>query len=129
MKEIFLSWGMLAVSVVCNALGVFIIKLRLNQLGPFPTDSLKVALGYSFLFIQSLVVIVGVAIFFLAPFIFAVALSRMEMTIAYPAQLGLNFLIVLLLAVLFLGEQLTAVKLLGIAAIFVGIVLLYRGNA
>ncbi len=118
---------MLIASVVFNALGVFIVKLRLNQLGALNLSSVKVVLSYVVTFIQAPAVVIGLVLFFVSPFLFAVALSRMEITVAFPVQLGLNFLLVLLLAVLFLGEHLTAVKLFGIAAIVLGIILLNRG--
>ena len=126
MKEWFASWGMLILSVIFNALGVFIIKLRLNELGVIKMDTLKTVFGYFFIMMKSPLVIVGLVLFFLAPFIFAIALSRMEIVVAYPAQIGLNFLILVLLAVVFLGEQITSVKVIGTVLVLAGVYVLNK---
>lgn len=122
----FLSWGMLILSVFFNAYGVFVIKLRLNEMGPFKWETFRAALGYFIFLLKSPLVVSGILLFFLAPFLFAIALSRMEIVVAYPAQIGLNFLILILLALIFLGEQLTFYKVAGIVLIFAGIYLLNK---
>jgi multidrug transporter EmrE-like cation transporter len=126
MKEFLLSWGVLVASVLMNAYGAFIIKLRLNELGAFQMTTLKNASIYFFdLFKTPLAFTAGV-LFAVSPFLFAIALSRMEITVAYPVQIGLNFVIVVLLALFFLGEQLTLIKCLGILFVFMGVFLLNR---
>jgi len=126
MKEWLLSWGMLVLSVIFNALGVFIIKLRLNEMGVIKVDSLKTVFSYFFIMMKAPLVVVGLILFFLAPFLFAIALSRMEIVVAYPAQIGLNFLILILLAVLFLGEQITFLKVIGTVLVLAGVYFLNK---
>ncbi len=126
MREMILSWGMLILSVVFNAYGVFVIKLKLNQLGAIKLDSLKVVLSYALEFFKSPLVVSGVALFFVSPFLFTIALSRMEIVVAYPVQIGLNFLFLILLAIIFLGEQLTLYKIIGIVFVFIGIYFLNK---
>jgi len=126
LREVFLSWGMLIVSVLFNALGVFIIKLKLNEYGAIPTETLKSILIAFWTLAKSPLVVFGLVLFFLSPFLFTIALSRMEITIAYPVQIALNFLILILLAVLFLNEQLTFQKSFGMLLIFVGIYFLNK---
>lgn len=128
MNELFLSWGMLVLSVAFNAVGAFVIKMRLNELGPMKMESIRSTVNYCLSVLQSPLVVFGVVIFFLAPFVFAVALSRMEISIAYPVQVGLNFIFVLLLALLFLGEQMTLLKIIGITAVLIGVVCLVKAN-
>jgi multidrug transporter EmrE-like cation transporter len=117
---------MLFLSVVCNAGGVFIVKKKLNEMGAIDMGSLKAFLGYLSAMGQSPLVIAGVGLFFIAPFLFAIALSRLDMTVAYPAQVGLNFLLLLLLAILFLGEAVTAHRLIGVALVLASICFLSR---
>lgn len=124
LKLYFLSWGMLILSVLFNALGVFVIKWRMNQVGAFQYESFLSTLSYFFLLIKPPIVFFSIVLFFIAPFLFAIALSHMEITIAYPVQISLNFLILLLLAVIFLGEKLTLMKGLGIFLILIGIIIL-----
>lgn len=126
MKEIMMSWGVLIVSVLFNAFGAFIVKAKLNELGPIKLDSFKGTAEYILLMIKDPIVFIGVVLFFLAPFLFAVALSRMDIIIAYPAQIGLNFLIVVLLAVFYLGETMNVSTIMGILLVLSGVMLLYR---
>ena len=111
-KEVFLGWGMLVLSVLFNVYGVFAVKMKLNELGPIKFDSFGGLMNYFSLAIRSGAVIAGVILFFAAPFLFAVALSRMEITVAYPVQIILSLIILSLLAVLFMGEHLTVNKII-----------------
>ena len=85
---------MLILSVIFNAYGVFLIKQRLNILGEIPLHSISIMINYILEFLKSPITIIGVVMFGLAPFFFAVAISRMEISIAYPVQVGLNFVII-----------------------------------
>jgi len=127
-KELILSWGMLVLSIFFNVYGVFVIKLKINKLGPIPLDTVSMGLNYFFVLLKSPLVISGVILFFIAPFLFAVALSRMEIAVAYPAQVGLNFLFLILLAVIFLGEEFTFYKILGIIFVLAGVYLLHKAS-
>lgn len=124
----FLSWGLLIISVLFNVFGAFVIKVRLNEMGPIKVDSIKILLN-SFLFlVKSPVVVVGLILFFAAPFLFAISLSRMEISIAYPVSVGLNFLILIILGFAVLGEQVTFYKMMGIICVGVGILFLYKSG-
>ena len=126
LKEFCLSWGMLVLSVVFNVYGIFVIKLRMNELGKIEANSIKAILNYFLMLLHSRLAVSGIILFFLAPFVFAVALSRMEVTVAYPVLVLLNFLFLVILAVLFLGESMTLYKAIAILLAFVSICLLSK---
>jgi multidrug transporter EmrE-like cation transporter len=121
MKDFALGWGTLVLSVAFNAFGVFVVKWRLNELGTLPLNSFKDALGYSWLLLKSPLVVPGLVLFLVAPFLFAVALSRMEISVAYPAQLGLNLVVLLLFGCFLLREQMTLFKIIGILCVLLGV--------
>lgn len=125
-KDIFLSWGMLVLSVLFNVISVFIIKMRLDELGPVKADSFKGLLDYAALLLKSWPVLAVIIPFFCAPFLFAVALSRMELSIAYPAQIVMNLVILAFLAVMFLGEHITPNKIIAMALAIVCVYLLRK---
>jgi len=125
-KEFCLSWGMLVLSIVFNAYGVFVIKLKMNELGPLKPESLKSVVGYTLQLLNSRLVLGGVILFFAAPFLFAIALSRMQISVAYPAQTVLNLLLLILVAALFLGEAITLHKVIAIGFALLSIYFLYR---
>ena len=126
MKDLFLSWGMLVLSVMFNAFGVFVVKMKLNEFGAIKVDSLKAVLSAVVFLLKEPLVVIGVVLFFVAPFLFVIALSRMDIVIAYPAQIGLNFLCLVIFAVSFLGEQLTLARVVGSILILSGILLLQK---
>ncbi len=121
-----MSWGMLLASIVMNSLGAFAIKYKMNQLGSLGLDSFSGGLRYLGQLFSSPAGLIGGVLFVLAPFVFAVALSRMEASVAFPIQAGLNFLILVGLAVLFLGEGLTPAKGLGLVLIVAGVYFVSR---
>jgi multidrug transporter EmrE-like cation transporter len=128
LKEFLESWGLLILSVFFNVYGIFVIKLKLNQYGIIRLDSWKHFIEYFLVLIRSPLVISGVILFFLAPFLFAIALSRMEIVVAYPAQLGLNFVFLVVLALLILGESLTVHKTIGMVLVLAGIYFLSKAG-
>lgn len=124
MEGFLLSWGVLVLSALANAFGAFVIKLGLNRQGPLPTQSLGGVVLYFLRLLKSPLVVAGVASFFLAPVLFSAALSRMEVSVAQPAMVGMNFAFLMLCAALFLKEDVTPKKLLGVAMVVAALFLL-----
>lgn len=125
-KEMLLGWGMLLLSVLFNASSVFVIKMRLDELGPVRVDSPGAFFGYFLLLVKSWLIVGAMVLFFLAPFLFAVALSRMEISVAYPVQVVLNLVLLVFLAVVFLGEHITSSKIIAMVLAIVCIYLLRK---
>jgi multidrug transporter EmrE-like cation transporter len=121
-----MSWGMLLTSIVMNSLGAFAIKFKMNQLGSLGVDSFSGALHYLVKLFSSPAGFIGGLLFVAAPFVFAVALSRMEASVVFPIQAGLTFVILVGLAVIFLGESLTAGKVIGLVLILAGVFFVSR---
>ena len=121
MKSILLSWGMLIVSVIFNVWGVFCIKLRINDLGTVPMGSWRAMIQYFFSLLKYPEVISGLILFFIAPFLFAIALSRMDISVAYPVQISLNFVFLILLGFFVIGEAITMNKMIGLGLTFLSI--------
>ncbi|MFH1189221.1 MAG: SMR family transporter [Candidatus Omnitrophota bacterium] len=126
MREIFLSWGMLLLSVLFNVSSIFVIKMKLDELGPIKVDSFSGFFGYIALLVKSWPVVAAIILFFLAPFIFAVALSRMDISVAYPVQIVVSLVLLALLAVAFLGESITPNKVVAMALAVVCVYLLRK---
>lgn len=114
-----LAWGALALATGLNALANVLVK----------TASARAA-GVSAPAAARLLVepwfVAGVASFGVALVFYTLALSRLEISVAYPVLTGVGFLIVTLWAILHLHESLTGLKLAGAALVLAGIVLLAR---
>lgn len=98
-------------------MGIFVIKLALNEQGPLPVGSWGAVGDYYLALVAQPRVLAGGALFLAAPFLFAAALTRMEISTAYPVQVGLVFSLLLILAVAFLGERLGPAKIAGLVLV------------
>jgi len=125
--EATISWAALVSSAFSNAVGVFLIKLGLNRRGPVPLSGPRAMAGYFWSLVKSPQVVLGTALFFLAPFVYTVALSHMEVSVAQPAHVALNFAILMLCAVLFLREKFSLRKIAGLFFVLLGLTLLQFG--
>ena len=126
LKELALSWGMLAAAAVLNVLGLYAVKATLAALGAVPVTSPSAAIAYVASFARSPLALIGVVCIFAAPLPHAVALSRMPLSLAYPASVALTCLLLLPLSIAPLGEPLTGSRMAGIALLLTSLVLLYR---
>ena len=68
----------------------------------------------------------GVACFAAALLLYSVALSRMDLSVAYPVMTGVGFAIVVTASGLLFREPITGLKLAGYALVFLGVFLLAR---
>jgi multidrug transporter EmrE-like cation transporter len=68
----------------------------------------------------------GLAFYGISLLLFAKALERLPVSMAYPAQAGLSFALLITFSCLFLGEQFTLLKISGIAIILVGMFIVVR---
>lgn len=124
--ELFFPWGMVLIYVFLNACGAIIIKYKVNQLGKIDIGSMKNAIRYFSILFSSPLVLSGFLAIFGSAIAWIAALSRLEISAAYPVAVGLNFFFVVLVAILFFGESFNVSKILGIILIFISIYLLSR---
>lgn len=125
-KDLFLNWGMLLIGVITNVMGMYLVKMKMNELGGIDVSSMKMALGYFLLLLRSPLAMIGAILFIIAPFPYAVAISRMELSLAYPLSIALSCLIIVPLTFIFFGESITFNKIAAIAMILVSLYFLYR---
>lgn len=105
--------------------GQLILKWRIEKFGPLPADffeKLKFLIGLLF----DPVIFSGFAAAFLASLAWMAAMTKFDLSHAYPFM-SLNFVVVLFLSAWLLGEPLTFSKVLGIALIVIGTVVAARG--
>jgi small multidrug resistance pump len=110
--------GVLASAIVFNALANILLKLGMKDAGSLG----KLGLGKMIeLAITNLWVWLGLASFGIAFVLYSVVLSRMKLSIAYPIMTSCGYVIVVVAALILFGEQLSLLKLAGIAIIAAGI--------
>jgi len=125
-RDLLLSWGMVVVYVMLNSFGALSIKRTIHQIGV--TDNLSsddvmhlVALAFG-----SPLLLLGLFSIGVSACAWIVALSRMELSTAYPVAVSLNCLVVILGGLLTYGESISLNKCAGIALLFLSLILMFR---
>jgi len=120
------SWGMVFCYVVLNAFGALLIKHEINRVGEANITSFHSILIYFVKLLTSYKVLLGLVAIFLSALAWFVALSRMDLSVAYPIAVGLSFLLIVTSSVLFFHESLTPIKLLGLLFLILGLIFVSR---
>ena len=126
MSKFLLSWGMVLAYIVFNSFGALIIKYKINEMGTIQLSSFRFVIKYFYELIKSPLIICGIFSIFISAFVWMVALSRMQISIAYPVAVGLNFVVVVTVALIFFREHLSVEKIIGIVLIFISVFLISR---
>lgn len=108
-------------SAVTNALGSTIMKHA------YGGDTAMVASGWIGTFLRILLnpwIILGLGMFGISFFFMAAALSRTDLTLAYPLMSGIVYIILLLVGLLVFKENITLLRIAGMSFILLGITLL-----
>lgn len=118
---------MLVVSALMNSYGAFLIKLNLNRQGPLLLESMSGIVSYGFAMLKRPQVLVGFAFWAVSPLLFALSLSKIELTVGQPVFIILNFLLIFANGVIFLGERVTRQKVAAIALAVTSVVFFSMG--
>ena len=118
------TFGFILSGVLLNALAQLLLKAGTNAVGAihltsenwFPTG-IKL--------ITQLPILGGLTCYVISVGVWIIGLSRVDVTIAYP-MLSLGYIVSAIGAWYFLGEVISAQRIMGIGVIIVGVVLLTR---
>lgn len=114
----------IALTILFTVYGQMIIKWQVSNAGDFPPD-----LGEKLTFIVRLLlnpwVISSFAAAFMASLWWMAAMTQFELSFAYPFM-SLAFVVVMILSIMFLGEQLTWTKIAGTLIIITGLFVITR---
>ena len=111
-----------AVAVCFSVTGELFLKAGMNDIGAFGFSNLIPTMGRILSHPRILIGFVSIgigAVFWLA------ALARVDLSWAYPL-LSLGYILVLVLSALFLGENVSSVRWVGVIVIVVGVILVSR---
>ena len=102
--------------------GQMVLKWRMDQLGALPEGGTWIVLKHLLRLVFDPVILSTFVAAFLASLAWMAAMTKFELSYAYPFT-SLNFVAVLLLSVWLLGESMTLSKALGIGLIVLGTVI------
>jgi drug/metabolite transporter (DMT)-like permease len=112
----WLAVGILMVAIALGVAGQILIKLGLNRLGAEPSALRVLAAIFTGL------VLGGFICYFVSSLLYLQALARLPLSYAYP-MIAVSYVGVVLASWRYLGEQLNALRVAGLAVIIVGVVL------
>ncbi len=115
-----MQWLALGFAVVFNALANVLMKAGARHLGQgMGVGLLRHALGDAYL-------LLGIISFAVALGGYTLALTRLQLSVAYPLMTGIGFLIVAIAGAMLFGERLVPLRVVGMAVILLGIILVAR---
>jgi len=120
-----LSFALILAGVLLNAAAQLLLKAGTNAVGPFEFATGNIVPVGLRLALEPYI-LGGVACYVVSLVVWILALSRVQVSIAYP-MLSIGYVINAVAAWYLFGESLTAFKLTGIGFIVVGVFLVARG--
>jgi len=118
------SLGYILMSGVFGVAGQLILKRAIVGMGPLslqPDTLLSVALSL----VLNPLVILGLAVYACGTFLWLIALSRVDLSYAYPFA-SLNYVLILLASWFILGEQPSPLRVVGVVVICFGVYAISR---
>lgn len=118
------EFALILVGVLLNAAAQLLLKAGVRQIGEFSfTPSNVLPIGWQLA--TNLPIIGGLGCYVISVVVWILALSRVEVSVAYPL-LSIGYVVNAALAWWLFGEAVGPMRLLGIAVIIVGVVLVAR---
>ena len=124
----WVTWLLILSGVGLNAAAQLLLKLATKPLAHYSNFHLDTLAASVLLLIRSAPFWAGMFCYGASLCVWLAALAKAPVSVAYP-MLSLGYVAVAWASVLWLGESLSAAKLLGIALICVGVVLVSRSSS
>src|ERR1700677_3915110 len=124
----WITWALILTGVGLNAAAQLLLKVATRPLSHFTVFNAGTLQSSIMILIKSLPFWTGMLCYGASVCVWVAALSKAPVSTAYP-MLSLGYVVVAAVSVLWLGETLSSAKVLGIALICVGVVLVSRSSA
>jgi multidrug transporter EmrE-like cation transporter len=121
------TWALILTGVALNAAAQLLLKVATRPLSHFTDFGVQTIVGSSLILIKSATFWAGMVCYGASLCVWLAALSKAPVSTAYP-MLSLGYIVVAGVSVLWLGETLSLPKVLGIAFICLGVVLVSRSS-
>lgn len=120
-----MSYFYIFMTIVLTVYGQIAIKWQVMKAGAMP-EAVPEKISFLFYLLLNPWIISALLAAFLASVFWMAAMTRLQLSHAYPFM-GLTFVLVLLASGLFFNEPVTAYKVAGVALIFLGLVISSQG--
>ncbi len=108
----------LLIYVCLSAMGLIMIKIGLGKATSLSINKTGVSLAFSW------ILVLGMCLYVLSFLTSLLVMKSMDLSIYYPLSAGLIYILVCVLSVVILKENISMTQLVGMAVIFVGILIM-----
>jgi multidrug transporter EmrE-like cation transporter len=122
-----ITWALILTGVGLNAAAQLLLKVATRPLGHFTAFNFDTLNSSIFILFKSMPFWAGMLCYAASICVWLAALSKAPVSTAYP-MLSLGYVVVAFASVLWLGETMSPAKVLGIALICAGVVLVSRNS-
>jgi multidrug transporter EmrE-like cation transporter len=122
-----ITWALILTGVGLNAAAQLLLKVATRPLGHFTVFNVDTLNSSIFILFKSMPFWAGMLCYAASVCVWLAALSKAPVSTAYP-MLSLGYVVVAFASVLWLGETMSPAKVLGIALICAGVVLVSRNS-
>ena len=116
------SFALILTGVLLNAAAQLLLKAGANRVGPVEIQ-LHALTGAARDLAFSAPIVAGIACYAVSVMVWVIALTRVEVSLAYP-MLSIGYVVNAIAAWMLFGEQLTPLRMIGILVIILGVYLL-----
>jgi len=118
------NWLLILGAVLLGTLGQLLLKAGTNAIGSFAFTSANL-LPVSWQLATQPLIFGGLLVYGFSSIVWIMALSRVEVSIAYP-MVSIGYVLTAIAAWQFLGESISAMRIAGIGVIILGVVIVAR---
>lgn len=118
-----MGYGYILGTIVCTVYGQIILKWRIEKYGELPDTPISKVLFLVKLFADPYI-LSGLTGAFLASFFWMAAMTKFDISYAYPFITAGLTLLTVSLAIIFLGESISAQKLVGVLLVVSGVIVM-----
>src|SRR5580692_11320787 len=122
-----ITWLLILTGVGLNAAAQLLLKVATRPLGHFTVFDFDTLNSSIFILLKSMPFWAGMLCYAASICVWLAALSKAPVSTAYP-MLSLGYVVVAAVSVTWLGESMTPAKVMGIALICAGVVLVSRNS-
>lgn len=125
-KEFIYGWGFIFLAALLDCFTIFVVKWRALIVGRFEFETISQSCEYLLHYFNHPLVWVAMITFLMGPFFGYIALTRLELTVAYPVSITLHIIFTFSLGFFLLHEPMHLYKLIGIILMAGGLYFFFR---
>ena len=124
MRGIFIGWILILFAAFLDSYASFIVKKEFNTVGSIDFSSFNSFVRYIKNFIKSPWLASALIAFVTAPFLWFIALDKIDLTTGYPVLVGFHLVFVVLFGYFLLNEAMSINKLIGCVLLIISLILI-----